>query len=68
MRSSCWKGSKHVVQYIELDNMGTDEETGDGNRLLGRVRRWDIRGLLRDCAWMFLFVVGCITMQIIGLY
>ena len=56
--------------YIELDNLGKDEEIGQGYRLLAKVRRWhiDIRGLIRDFASIGLFVLGGIIMQIVGLY
>lgn len=66
-----WRRSKATTQYIELDNLGKDQEMGDGGtfRLLARARRLgDIRGLVWDFASIGLFVLGCIIMQIVGLY
>jgi hypothetical protein len=67
---SGWRRSNRAGQYIELDNLGKDEEIGEGYRLLARVRRGDvdIRGLIRDVTSVGLFVLGCIIMQIVGLY
>jgi len=67
---SCRRRSNQAGQYIELDNLGKDEEIGQGYKLLARVRRWDvdIRGLIRDFTSVGLFVLSCIIMQIVGLY
>ena len=67
---SGWRRLDQAGLYIELDNLGKDEEIGRGYRLLAKVRRWhfDIRGLIRDFASISLFVLGCIIMQIVGLY
>ena len=61
----CWERQKEV-QYIELENLGTDKEDlwSPGRRIW----RWDIRGIAKDCLGMFVFIVVCIILQIIGLY
>lgn len=63
----CWQREKEV-QYIELENLGKDEENlwteGRGKRIW----RWDIRGIVRDILGMFCFIVICIILQIIGVY
>jgi hypothetical protein len=53
------------VEYIELDNLWNVEEQGKGRR---RLVRCDIRGIARDAGTMGLFILGCIVLQIMGIY
>jgi hypothetical protein len=53
------------VEYIELDNLwNVEEQTPRRKRLL----RCDIRGIVREAGTMGLFIIGCMVLQIIGVY
>ena len=58
-----WK--RKEVEYIELDNLWNVEEQGKGRR---RLVRCDIRGIARDAGTTGLFILGCIVLQIMGIY
>jgi hypothetical protein len=65
IHSKCWERQKEV-QYIELDNLGKDEENlwSPGKRIW----RWDIRGIVKDITGMGVFILVCIILQILGIY
>lgn len=58
-----WK--RKEVEYIELDNLWNVEEQGQRRRKLVRC---DIRGVANDAGTMGLFILGCILLQIMGIY
>lgn len=59
-----WRARKEV-EYIELDNLWNVEEQGPGRR---RLVRCDIRGIAREAGMMGLFILGCMVLQIMGIY
>lgn len=57
--------SKDTIVYIELDNVAKDEESQDPKTINWR---HDIHGIFNDCITLFIFIVVCFIMQIIGWY